>query len=386
MSDLPLPRRVALLLHAPAHGGAQRRTLSLACALARREVAVDVVVVRPDGELAGSVPEGVVLSPLPPGLHRLARLAGGRRLECAAAVPALARWLWRERPDVLMAAANHVHLPAILASRLLPPSVPTALVLRASNHLTGGGRGRPLADWLKRRSLALYGLADAVAAVSADLAAQLPGTRVAELPNPVVDDSFPERMTAPSPHPWLNQGRHPVVLAVGRMEEQKDFPTLLRAMARLRTQRPARLILLGDGSQRSHLEAMVRALDLAGSVAMPGFVADALPWMRRAALVVSSSAWEGMPGVLIEAMACGRPVVATNCPGGAAELLRQGRLGPLVPVGDDAALAVAMAGQLDCPTPAAALIARAGDFTVDAAAGAYLELFGRAMLRRRAGR
>jgi len=103
-------------------------------------------------------------------------------------------------------------------------------------------------------------------------------------------------------------------------------------------------------------------------------VSNPLPYMKRSAVFALSSAWEGLPGALIEAMACGCPVVSTDCPGGSAEILQQGALGPLVPVGDDAALADAILALLDEPTDPERLKARAAEFGLDASVDRYLEV------------
>lgn len=350
--------RIALLLHSPSGGGAQRRVLALAGALAEQGFAVTLVLIRREGPLP--LPPRVAVVVLPSLELR------PRRLAATACIPALAYWLRAERPDIVVAGANHVHLTALAAHALA--GKPGKLVLRVSNHL-GGGRGRPLADWFKRLSVRLYGRADAVVAVSAGIAAQLrilaPRAPIALLPNPVLDETFPARMAAPCPHPWLAE-RQPVVLGCGRLEAQKDFATLIRAVARLQS---VRLIILGEGSRRDELATLASRLGL--DLALPGFV-DPLPWMARATAFALSSAWEGLPGALIEALACGCPCVATDIPG-AAEVLNG--LGPLVPVGDDRALAEALANLLAAPPPRAALVERAGRYSVQAGAAAYGALF-----------
>jgi glycosyltransferase involved in cell wall biosynthesis len=349
---------IALLLHSPAGGGAQRRSLDLAAALAGAGFAITLVLIEDNSPLPLPAVEVVVL---PSRLTRLPWVRTNRMRQAAAAIPALAEWLRHRHPDLLLAAANHVHLTAIAAHALA--GRPGRLVLRVSNHL-GGGRRRPLADWLKRRSVGLYQRADCLVAVSADIADHLsllaPGARVEMLPNPVVDASFPSRMAAPCPHPWLVEER-PVVLGCGRLEPQKDFPTLIRAAARL----GARAIILGEGSRRDELTQLARRLGV--ELALPGFV-DPLPWLARGDAFALSSAWEGLPGALIEALACGCPCVATCIPG-AVEVL--GNLGPLVPVGDAAALAEALAGVIATPPARDPLRARAAGWSVTAGAAAY---------------
>jgi len=354
---------LALLLHSPDGGGAQRRTLDLAGALAGQGFAVTLVLIEPDGPLKRLIPASVKVEVLHSRLARLPWAKASRARQCLAAIPALARWLRQARPDLLMAAANHVHMTALAAHALA--GKPCPLVLRASNDMAAG--------WFKHGSVKLHGRADAVVAVSEEVAEQIhrqcPSAHLAVLPNPVVDGGFPSRMAAPAPHPWLSDGK-PVVVGCGRLEPQKDFTTLIRAAARL----GLRVIILGEGAQRKRLKSLAEVLKV--PLEMPGFVADPLPWMARASAFVLSSAWEGMPGALIEAMACGCPAVSTRV-SGAAEALDG--LGPLVPVGDDRRLAEALAHVLAHvlahPPPRSALIRRAQGYSVTAAAMAYGGLF-----------
>jgi glycosyltransferase involved in cell wall biosynthesis len=150
----------------------------------------------------------------------------------------------------------------------------------------------------------------------------------------------------PVDHPWFASGEPPVVLGVGRLTKQKDFATLLRAFAELRACRPARLAILGEGEERPALESLVRELDLVPEVWLPGYQRNPFKFMARAGVFVLSSAWEGSPGVLVQALACGAPVVATDCPSGPREVLGGGDAGRLVPVGDASALAAAVAAML----------------------------------------
>jgi len=180
-------------------------------------------------------------------------------------------------------------------------------------------------------------------------------------------------------HPWFQTGELPVVLGIGRLARQKDFPTLLRAFAQVRSRRPCRLVILGEGKERSALTALVERLGITPHVEMPGFVANPFAYLRRAALFVLSSAWEGSPNVLIEALALAVPSVATDCPSGPREILCEGRYGPLVPVGDDEALAEAMEAMLAAPPPAALLRRGADRFRDDGCARQYLDALGMAV-------
>jgi glycosyltransferase involved in cell wall biosynthesis len=174
-------------------------------------------------------------------------------------------------------------------------------------------------------------------------------------------------------HPWFGPGQLPVILGAGRLTRQKAFPVLIRAFAEVRRRRAARLIILGEGEERPELEALVSELGLADDVALPGFRDDALACMASSAVFVLSSSWEGLPTVLIEALAAGTRVVSTDCPSGPREILQEGRLGALVPVGDAPALAKAIVEVLERPAvspPAEAL----APFTRDAAVDCYIRL------------
>ena len=185
------------------------------------------------------------------------------------------------------------------------------------------------------------------------------------------------RAKEPLDHPWLKPGAPPVILGTGRLVTPKDFSTLLRAFARVRVQRKARLVILGEGNRREELESLAQQLGVSADVALPGFVANPYPFMERAAVFVLSSAWEGFGNVIVEALACGCPVVSTDCPGGPSEILDDGAYGPLVPVGDDAAMAEAILAVLESSRDSGRLQARAAVFSEERAIDNYSDvLFG----------
>ena len=166
-----------------------------------------------------------------------------------------------------------------------------------------------------------------------------------------------------------------MILALGRMVEQKDFPTLVKAVAILRRERKVRLMILGEGQGKTSLMELARDQGLGDDFAAPGFMANPFAYMAEASVVALTSTFEGFGLVLVEAMALGTPVVATNCPFGPSEILDKGKYGELVPIGDERALAQALARTLDNPLPAQSLVSRAEDFSLDKVVDQYQSLF-----------
>ncbi len=374
--------------------GAERIWLNLAGSFAARGHRVDLVLGRRTGHLADAVPLGVrvvdlaVRSPLPLFGLVLRDPRSARSLAPAlaalpppwilAAVPALADYLVRERPDALLSALSYSNLTALWARHRA--GVPVRVAISEHNTLSVRSAHARARRWrvLPVVEARWYPRADAILAVSQGVAddlaraAGLPRERIAVTYNPVVTDALVAAAREPVAHAWLSPGEPPVVLGVGKLKAQKGFDVLLRAFARVRAERAARLVILGEGPQRRALERLARELGIASDVALPGFVANPFAWMAKSAVFALSSLWEGLPSVLIEALACGCAVVSTDCPSGPAEILEAGRLGPLVPVGDAAALGAAIARALDAPSDPSARRARARDFAVDRVAPRYL--------------
>lgn len=298
------------------------------------------------------------------------------------AVPALARYLRRRRPAAILAAKDRGGRAAVLARALA--GIDTRILMRLGTNLSTAMEGRSAPErWLRYAPIRLlYPRVDRIVAVSQGVAedtaqiARIPSERICVIRNPVITPELAAQAAGPCDHPWLADGQPPVIMGAGRLQRQKDFPTLIRAFARLRAACDCRLIILGEGGLRPRLESLISELGLAGSVELPGFQANPYPFLARARLFVLSSCWEGSPNVLTEAMALGVPVVSTDCPSGPDEILMGGRYGPLVPVGDDTAMTAAMAAQLERPTPAADLKSAVADYEQSASARRYLEALG----------
>lgn len=366
-------RSLAFYLPDLSGGGAERMTLTLIAELIARGARTTLLLGRAEGALSDQVPAGC----------ETLVFTGGRT---AAHLPQLVRFLRRRRPDVLLSGINHNNLVAMAAK--LAAGSSTRLLVCLHNALSAeSGSQAPLGyrvlPYLYR---ALAKGADRFVAVSAGVADDMAAVtgvrrdRIEVIWNPAVDAGFAARAAAPADHPWFGEPV-PVFVTAGRLTEQKDHATLLRALRVRLAHGPARLLILGEGPARAGLEALAAELGVAPHVAFLGFVANPLPYMRQAAAFVLSSRYEGFGLVLAEAMGCGAPVVSTDCPHGPSEILAGGAFGVLTPVADAEALGLAMAGDLRARFPAAALRARAAEFSSARGADAYAALIERVIAR-----
>ena len=317
----------------------------------------------------------------PPGRLRFPRLALARSVHRRQlpllASSSLPRWA------VTTAAYVGSELPHALLAMLTPAVVTAALAVSSTHHrprVVGALHNAIVSSREYRRACQSYPFVDAAVGVSAGVCSELnklPGirrNRIHTVYNPVVSADLLEMSQAPVGDLWLEEPGPPVVVAIGRLHKQKDFSTLLAAFSLLLGKRSARLIVLGSGPLRADLESLAHELRIGKHVKFPGFVENPYAFLSRASLFVLSSRYEGLSNVLIEAMACGCPVVSTSCKFGPDEILEGGRWGRLVPVGDPEALAVAMLHTLAMPPRRDTLRERARFFSVDNAVRHYEEL------------
>ena len=384
-------------------GGIQKMRLKIAGSLVERGHKVDLVVCDVQGPLRSRVPDGVrvvELEPSPLFAARVAALASAPpelwryyapivlatdATPTLPYFPALVRYLRNQCPDAFCAATPLVNVEASLACRKAGSRA--RIVVSEHNNISHGhplGRGM-IGRLLPPMNRRVYERADALIAVSngvaEDMAARmgLPRERITTVYNPTVTPEIARRARESLDHPWFVPGNPPVVLGVGRLSAGKDFATLVRAFARVRSQKPARLMILGEAKNpkktaqaQSELMELAAELDVADDVALPGFVENPYAYLARASVYVMSSLYgEGLPNAVIEALACGCPVVSTDCPSGPSEILEQGRYGRLVPVRDIVALANAILETIDTPPNRDALRARSEAFSIDRAVDCY---------------
>jgi glycosyltransferase involved in cell wall biosynthesis len=337
-------RKILFVIPDLQHGGAERVVVRLLEHLPRARFELHLALVQREGALLSEVPDDIEIHDL--GAGRVRR----------ALVP-LARLIRRLQPDVVLPQLSHVNLALILLKPFLPRA--TRVVLHEHTTLSAEvaepGRGRL---WAAAYRL-LYPRADLILCCSHAMADDMarafaiPRQRLRVVRNPI-DEERIARARVDSTSPFVGAGPH--VLGVGRLAREKGYDRLIDAFALLVARVPgAELWLLGDGPERSGLEARARERGVAERVHLEGFCADPLPWFRHSDVVAQTSRREGLPVAVLESIACGARVVAFDCPGGTSEILAGLEGTALVPDGDLEALAAALERSIrpDAPRPGA---------------------------------
>lgn len=359
---------LAIFISSLRGGGAERVICQLANAFVDRGIRTDLLLAREEGPYLSDVSPQV-------------RIIGFDAFRPIVSLWPLVRYLRRERPKALLSALDHSNLIAVAARHLSRIPVRHVVSQRVDPSIRPSLRYEPLEIfnyWLMGLG---YRHADAVVAVSEGVRRSL--EEVHGVPSDLIHVVYnsveiPEVDLEPAGtrrHSWLEDGGSPIILAAGRLTRQKGFDTLLRAFRTVRSDRPSRLVILGAGEEERALKDLARSLDVSHDVLFPGFVDDPWIWMRRANVFVLSSRFEGLPGVLLQAMACGTRVVSTDCPSGPAEILEDGKWGRLAPVDRPAPLAHAILRSLDDPHPPP-VKQRAASFDSATMVNGYLRLLG----------
>lgn len=360
-------KRLALFFHSFNGGGQEIVFLNLAKAFVEIGYEVDIVV---------AVKKGPLLEKAQNTGARIVDL-GVKRFRYA--LPKIIKYIRKNKPFAILTGLTHVNSITILA-RILS-GINTRIIVSEDNPMSisisnsSYWWSRLLPIFIRRS----YPLADAIICVSSGVAddlvrlGKLDKGKISVIYNPIDIADVIQKANFPLSDSYFNENLA-VVLAVGRLDKQKDFSTLIYAFAELRKKLSARLLILGEGSERLSLEKLIKELNLEQDVRMPGFVNNPYVYMRHAKVLVLSSRWEGFGNVLVEAMALGTPVVATDCPSGPAEILEGGKLGPLVPVGNYKRLAEAIYHIIESPPSPELLRQRALEFDLKRIASQYLRI------------
>ncbi len=365
---------ISFLLFTLPADGVCRVILNLAKNLVERGLKVDIVVLKAEGEALAWIPLGVRVVELN------TQMQGYRKILF---LFSLVRYLRSFQPATLVVCRDDINFGSIAKYLAM---VSTRVILTSHLNLSQyleyscDDVKNSFTAYLLRRFLWFYGLADGIIAVSQGVADSLasiagrPLKQIRVIYNPVVTPEMLALAQQPLDHPWFAPGEPPVILGVGRLQALKDFPTLIRAFALVRQHIPARLMILGEGEERQNLETLIDELGLTSVVALPGFVSNPYAFMSKASVLAMSSVCEGFGNVIAEALACGTPVVSTDCPSGPGEILEYGKYGSLVPLADPQALAEAIVTTLTSATDSEALRQRAKTFSIETAVDSYLEI------------
>lgn len=361
---------VAILLSNLGGGGVQQIILNLSSGFAAKGYEVDLLVGWSQDKMVRSLPEKVKLIEL-------------EKKKALFMLPDLVSYLRSSSPSVLITAQTHINIVGVIAKSLSMNR--TKLIICEHNDMRAVIRNHPKEKYRPILAHWLYPKADSIVAVSNGVAdslveaAGIQRQKIQVIYNPVISENMDELAIEPPSHPWFKEDRQNTILAIGRLEKQKDFCTLLRAVSLVHRTTPVRLVILGEGSQRTVLSDLAEELSISDIVSMPGFVLNPYSLMKRASVFVLSSRFEGFPGALVEAMACGVPVVSTDCQSGPEEILANGKFGRLVQVGDHLAMAEAIKLTLDDPGQLDASTRRGKEFTIKNSVNAYSTLIQNAM-------
>ena len=360
---------IAVFLQDFAGGGAERVAVTLANGLHRNGHNVVFVVVRNDGPFRDRIDPEISVVEL--------------KTDRTAAAPfELSRIIGSLRPDIILSHMTHVNVAAILAGLLSGYAQRTVVVEHNQfdkNYAIQKSRAVKLAYKAVKY---LYPSAGALVSVSEGVektlrtAAGVDHNESYVIYNPVVHENLVSASHEQPDHSWLQGSRQvPTIVSVGSLTEQKDYPNLLHALRILNDKVPVRAIILGEGEERPNLEALIRDLNLTDVVDMPGFVKNPYAYMRSADVFALPSRWEGLPTVVIEALACGARIVSTDCPSGPREILMNGKFGKLVPVDNAMELAHGIVSALKNPVPEHQLMARANMYGMRNALESYEAVF-----------
>ena len=346
-------------------GGIQRVALNLGKGLQSKGATIHIIAAQIKGDLVKDIPEGIKLIDEP-------------TRNIYQKIFQLIRYIRKNKPTAILTTNPKLSLIAVFSkkvsftnTRVVISEHNDPILAAAFRKKQGSFTPHPrLKKFVYQQADAIIGISEGVAnglASSAGIARE----RIQVIHNPIVDERIKQLSKEKAKWPKTKYPRGAKMLAVGRLSDQKDFATLLQSFAILLQRLPAQLLILGEGSQRSQLEQAMRKLNIEDSVSLMGYTKNPYAYMSSADVFISSSLWEGLPTVHVEALACGCQVVSTDCPSGPSEILADGKYGKLVPVKQPEALADAVVQILSDPIPQKLLRERAEFFSIDRSTNKY---------------
>ncbi len=367
-SAKPNNLKVALLVGTLNSGGAEKMMVQLANAFYNAGVSVDLLLVNKTGPFLKEVQPGVQI-------HNLSAVKGVKSV-----IFDLRKFLRKNEVDAVISTQPHVN--SILGFASFGISKRPLIIMREASTPSHKYSGiNSVSTFLYKKG---YRFADHYVAVSEGVKKDmmgvynLPESKITAIHNPVIDNSIEKLSKQKTGDPWFDDPEKPIILAIGRVVPLKNHSMLIKAFARVREFKDVRLVILGDNllapDHTKVLIQLIQDLHLSNHIKLPGFVPNPFSYLSRASLFVLSSDYEGLPGTLIQALACGCPVVSTDCPSGPAEILNNDRYGKLVPVGDVDAMTSSILDSLEEDYDKELLKVRANDFSAEKAGQKYLSL------------
>ena len=359
--------RLAFFLATSGHSGVDRVMKNLMKELAHRDIKVDLLRIKNHGPYMESSSKNVNIIELGTSHVNSSLLK-------------LIRYMKKYQPYAILSDKDRVNRVVLLAVRIA--GVPTKVFVRTGTTVSVHLKQRSLSEkWFQYLSFNyLYQWADAVIVPSHGAAEDLfkisglSRDQIRVLHSPVVSQELYNSANENIDHSWFSDDQTPIILGVGELSDRKDFSTLIKAFALVRRERPCKLVILGEGRKRDDLIQLSADLKVEEDVWLPGFIQNPYPYMKQADLFVLTSNCEGSPVVLIEALSLGVPSVSTDCPSGPREILQDGRVGSLVPVGDVDALSKAMIHTIENPLPKEILMSAIKPYEVSYATEKYLSV------------
>ena len=369
MNNLTLKKqKLAFFLPSLAGGGAERVIVTLINSLAEQEFLIDLVLANATGKFFSLLDKRVKVIDLQSKYVFLS-------------IPKLINYLTKEQPYILISAVENANTWGVIAKKL--SRTRTKIIITEHSNWSQKLLNHPS---LKEKILFIiaryvYPMADRIITVSDGIRSNLLITmhldpsKVIRIYNPSVPKNLDVQSSLPTNHPWLTHKDKPVIISVGRLVKEKDYKTLIHAFSKVNQEIASRLIILGDGPERKNLQAVIHHHGLENSIDMPGFVDNPFSWMAKSDIFVMTSLYEGLPTVLIEALACGIPAISTDCISGPSEILECGKYGDLVTIGSIVELANALINNLNKSHDSTILKERANIFSTENATTEYLDLF-----------